>query len=128
MDLQSSLSTTHLCQQLEKSTRWCLDRGRHMFKGEMIWDKERNFNAGRQYNKSEISYWVGKKMCGILCIHEEIIDHKWWVIISRHILFDRINCTRAIHLYITLQNTKKNNLWMLYTKGNYNFPIHIRSS
>lgn len=58
-----------------------------MFKGEMIWDKERNFNAGRQYNKSEISYWI-EKMCGILCIHGEIIDNKWWVIISRHILID----------------------------------------
>lgn len=47
-----------------------------MFKGEIIKEEGKNFSAVRHGNKSEISHWLGKKMCGILCVGGEIIDHK----------------------------------------------------
>lgn len=47
-----------------------------MFKGEIIKEEGKNFSVVRYGNKSEIFYWLGKKMCGILCVGVEFIDYK----------------------------------------------------
>ena len=36
--------------------------------------RQRILNIVRHENKGKNSHWLGKKMCGIQCIHGEIID------------------------------------------------------